>query len=97
MDAALASGATWNAAFSGGSTQTIAHEESVAKNTKITVPFDGLDTAGTLAVQASWASPITTAVTNITITPHAGGSFKAQGTIRAIVDCEMSVTLGDIP
>ena len=97
VDAALASGATWNAAFSGGSTQTIAHEESVAKNTKITVPFDGLDTAGTLAVQASWASPITTAVTNITITPHAGGSFKAQGTIRAIVDCEMSVTLGDIP
>ncbi len=96
VDTALTGGETWNAAYSGGAAATIAHEEPVAKQTKVNVPWDGLDTAGTLSLQAAWASPITiTGVTNITITPHAGGSFTAAGVIHAWVTYEVFDTLAD--
>ncbi len=96
VDTALTGGETWNAAYSGGAAATIAHEEPVAKQTKVNVPWDGLDTAGTLSLQAAWASPVTiTGVTNITITPHAGGSFTAAGVIHAWVTYEIFDTLAD--
>ena len=88
VDSALAATETWNAAYSGGNIRTIGHEEAVARNTKINVTFDALDTAGTLGVQAAWASPVCTAATHITILKHSSpgvDSFTAQGTIRAIV------------
>ncbi len=100
VDAALAAGETWNAAYAGGSTQTVAHEEPVTLNTKINVPFDGLDTAGTLTAQAVWASPVTTATTTITIQRHSNPGvdvFTAQGTIRAIVYYEGMVAMGNAP
>jgi hypothetical protein len=100
VDAPLAAGETWNAAYSGGNAQTIGHEEAVAQNTKVNVPFDGLDTAGTLGAQAAWASPITTATTNIDITKHSSpgvDSFTAQGTITAIVYYETYDTMASTP
>jgi len=97
VDAALAAGETWDAAYSGGNTQTIAHEEAVTKDTKIYVPFDGLNTGGTLAAQAAWASPVTTNTTNIAITKHGGGAFTAQGNIRAWVYYENFDTLANSP
>ncbi len=97
VDTALTGGETWNAAYSGGATATIAHEEPVAQNTKVNIPWDGLDTAGTLSLQAAWASPVTiTGVTNITITPHAGGSFTALGVIHAWVTYEVFDTLANV-
>jgi hypothetical protein len=88
VDAALAAGETWNAAYSGGSPQTIIHEGAVAANTKYNSAYESLITAGTLAAQAAWAANVATAATNITIQRHSNpgvDSFTAQGTIRAIV------------
>jgi hypothetical protein len=88
VESALAAGETWNAQYVGGNVATIAHEEAVAINTKIYVPWGGLDTGGTLAAQAAWAVDLTTATTNITIQKHSNpgvDAFTAQGEIRAIV------------
>jgi hypothetical protein len=97
VDTALTAGETWSAAYSGGNTQTIAANEAVAKSTKVDVPFDGLDTAGTLAAKAAWAAPITTNTTNIAITKYGGGSFTAAGNIRAIVHYEIMNPMADAP
>jgi lysophospholipase L1-like esterase len=88
VDTALAAGETWNAAYSGGATQTIIHEGAVAKNTKYNSAYESLTTAGTLAAQAAWAANVATAATNITLQRHSDpgvDSFTAEGTIRAIV------------
>lgn len=99
VDSALATGETWNAAYVTGNAQTIAHEEAVAANTKIDVPFDGLNTGGTLAAQAAWAAPICTAATNIVIQKHSSpgvDAFTAQGTIRAIVYYETKTVMASL-
>lgn len=72
VDAALATGELWDAAYSGGSTEAIATAQAVAQNTKVN----------------SFVTDITDNTTNIAITKNGGGSFTAQGTIRAIVYTE---------
>lgn len=69
VDAALAGGELWDAAYSGGSTDAICSGQAVAQNTKVN----------------SLTSATVTAETDIAITKNGGGSFTAQGTIRAIV------------
>jgi hypothetical protein len=86
VDTALAGGDTWNAAFSGGSTTTIATAQAVTKNTKVNVLYN-----------TNGATDITTNTTNIAITKNGGGSFTAQGVIRALVYYESLTTLGDAP
>lgn len=73
VDSALATGELWDAAYSGGSTETIATAQAVAANTKVN----------------SFVTDITDNTTNIAITKNGGGSFTAQGTIRAIVYAEV--------
>lgn len=91
VDVALTAGETWNAYYNdGGDIQEIAHEEAVAVNTKINVPFNCLDTAGTLALvaHANIIVPVTDAVTDIIIRRHSNpgvDAFTQGGTIRAIV------------
>lgn len=85
VDAALATGETWDAAYSGGCTTAIAAAQAVAKNTKVKVLYD-----------ENAASAITTDTTNIAITKNGGGSFTAQGTVRALVYYELLTTLGDL-
>jgi hypothetical protein len=70
----LAGGETWDAAYKTGSTQAITSGAAVAKNTKVSTLFD-----------ANGATAITSDVTKITIAPNGGGSFTAQGAIRAVV------------
>jgi hypothetical protein len=79
-DAITGSGAsTWTATFSGGSTTVIRTSGAFAKNTKYNV----------------FLTPeVTTALTNITITPDAG-TFTA-GRIRAIVQYEQLLTLPSV-
>ncbi len=72
VDTALSN--TWDAAYNTGSTQTIGSNSAAAKNTKLNKMFD---------CQA--ATPITSGVTDITITRNGGGSFTAGGVVRAIV------------
>jgi hypothetical protein len=69
VDSALTGGELWDAAFSGGSTVSIATSQAVAKNTRVNL----------------MASIITTNTTNVTITKSGGGSFSALGNISAIV------------
>lgn len=69
VDTALATGNTWDAAYSGGSTTSLATGQAVAKNTKL---------------QKLHVSEIASDITNIAITRNGGGDFSAQGTIRAI-------------
>lgn len=86
VDTALAGGELWDAAYSGGSTTAIATACAVAKNTKVNVLYN-----------TNGATDITTNTTNVTITKNGGGSFTAQGTIRALVYYESLTTLGDAP
>lgn len=72
VDSALATGETWDAAYSGGSTEAICTAQAVAANTKVN----------------SFTTDITDNTTNIAITKNGGGNFTAQGTIRAIVYVE---------
>jgi hypothetical protein len=86
VDSALATGETWDAAWSGGSTTSIATARAVAKNTKVTLMYD-----------EHAATPITSNTTNIAITKNGGGNFTAQGTIRAIAYYEVMNAMGDAP
>jgi len=81
VDAALAAGELWDAAFSGGSTDAIASGQAVAKSTKVN----------------SLASATVTSETDIAITKNGGGNFTAQGTIRAIVYYETLENMADAP
>ena len=88
VDSALATGETWNAAFAGGISQNIALIEPVAKDTKVYVPFNSIDTSGTLAAiaHASLISDVViSSVATIALTKTGGGAFTAQGSITAIV------------
>lgn len=74
VDSALATGETWDAAWNDGSDiQAIVSGAAVAKSTKVNKFFD-----------VNAATNITDATTNIVITKNGGGSFTAQGTIRAV-------------
>lgn len=86
VDTALAGGELWDAAFSGGSTTAIATACAVAKNTKVNLLYN-----------ANAATDITSGSTNIAITKNGGGSFTAQGTIRALVYYESLTALGNAP
>lgn len=86
VDSALASGELWDAAYGGGSSSTIATAQAVAKNTKVNTLYN-----------ANAASDITTNTLYVNITKNGGGSFTAQGTIRALVYYESLTTLGNAP
>jgi len=74
VDSALAGGDTWDAEWNdGGTIQSIATNQAVAKNTKVNKFFD-----------PNANSPLTGAVTNIVLTKNGGGVFTAQGQISAI-------------
>jgi hypothetical protein len=79
VDAALTDGETWDAAYSGGSTESICTGQAVAKSTKVN----------------SLASAVVTSETDIAITKNGGGSFTAAGTIRAIVYYETFDNMAD--
>jgi hypothetical protein len=82
VDTALTAGETWSAAYSGGSTTTIAAVgTAVAKDTK---------------VNKLHVDEITTNTTDITITRDAG-SFTAGGVIRAIVYYETVEAMANAP
>jgi len=80
VDAALATGELWDAAYSGGSTTSLASASAVAQNTK---------------VNRMHAAEISTDTVNIAITKSGGGSFTAQGTIRAIAYYETFDAMAD--
>jgi hypothetical protein len=80
VDSALAAGELWDAAYSGGSTAAICSAQAVAANTKVN----------------SFTTDVTTDTTNIAITKNGGGSFTAQGTIRAIVYTEEFETMSSV-
>jgi hypothetical protein len=83
VDSALAGGETWDAALNDGSDiEVITTNSAVAQNTKVNKFSNALFT--------------TTAESDIVITPNAGGSFTAQGTIRAVVYYESLVAMGDL-
>lgn len=84
VDAALAAGETWDAAYSGGASQSIASGQAVAQNTKVNKFFD-----------ENAATAITSGETDIDITKNGGGSFTAQGTIRAIVYYQAFTAMAD--
>ena len=85
VDTALATGETWDAEWNdGASLQAIVSAAAVAKNTKVNKFHD--DDANT---------PLTDAETDIVITKNGGGSFTAQGTIRAIAYYEAFTAMGD--
>lgn len=84
VDSALATGELWDAAYSGGSTTGITTGQAVAKNTKVNALFN-----------TNLATDITVSTTNIDITKNGGGSFTAQGSIRALVYYEALTTLGN--
>ena len=86
VDAALATGETWDAAWSGGSTTAIATAQAVAKSTKVSLMYN-----------TNGATDITSNTTNIAITKNGGGSFTAQGTIRAIAYYEVMNAMADAP
>jgi hypothetical protein len=58
----------------------------VAKNTKVNALYN-----------TNGATDIASSTTNVTITKNGGGSFTAQGTIRALVYYEALTALGDAP
>ena len=88
VDAALATGETWDAAWSGGSSTSIAAAQAVAKNTKVSQFYIN---------NINGATDITSNTTNIAITKNGGGSFTAQGTIRAIAYYEVMNAMADAP
>lgn len=67
-----AGAASYSAAYSTGSTQAISSGTNFVKNTKVTTPFD-----------ANAATAITSAATDITLTPNAG--TLDTGTVTAVV------------
>lgn len=82
VDTALTAGETWGAAYSGGSTTTIAAAgTAVAKSTK---------------VSKMHVDEVTTTTTNITVTRDAG-SFTAGGVIRGIVYYDDFAVMADAP
>jgi hypothetical protein len=84
VDSALAAGDLWDAAYSGGSLTGITTGQAVAKNTKVNALYN-----------TNLATDITVSTTNIAITKNGGGSFTAQGSIRALVYYEALTTLGN--
>ena len=85
VDTALAGGETWDAEWNDGSSmQAICSAAAVAQNTKVNKFHN--DNANT---------PITDAETDIVVTKNGGGSFTAQGTIRAIAYYQEFITLDD--
>ena len=84
VDTALAAGELWDAAYAGGATQAIATAQAVAQNTKVNTFFN-----------VNAATDITSDVTTIAITKNGGGSFTAQGTIRAIVYYQAFTAMAD--
>jgi hypothetical protein len=86
VDSALAAGDTWDAAYGGGSSASIASGAAVAKNTKVNTLFD-----------ANASSDITTNTLFVNITKNGGGTLTAQGTIRALVYYESLTALGNAP
>jgi hypothetical protein len=84
VDEALSN--TWNAAYSGGSTQTIATAQSLAKNTKVVKMYD------TFA-----ASDIAASTTSVTITRNGGGSFTATGSMTALIMYEQMQLITSAP
>lgn len=86
VDTALAGGDLWDAAYSGGATQSIATAQAVAKDTKVNAMFN-----------TNAATDITSSATDVTITKNGGGSFTAQGAIRALVYYESLTALGNAP
>lgn len=85
VDAALAAGETWIAAYSGGASQNIVTDAAVAQNTKVNKVFD-----------ENAATAIVSGETDIAITKTGGGVFTAQGTLRAIVYYEEFTTLSNV-
>lgn len=85
VDTALAGGETWDAEWNdGASLQAICTNQAVAQNTKVDKLHD--DNANT---------PLTDAETDIVISPNGGGSFTAQGNIRAIAYYQAFDAMGD--
>lgn len=85
VDVALAAGETWDAEWNDGSSmQSICTAAAVAQNTKVNKFHD--DNANT---------PVTDAETDIVVTKNGGGSFTAQGTIRAIAYYQTWEAMGD--
>jgi hypothetical protein len=81
VDTALATGDLWDAAYVGGSTTSLCSSQAVAKNTKC---------------NKMHAAEIATDATNVAITKNGGGSFTAQGVIRAICYYESFEAMGDL-
>jgi len=81
VDVALAGGELWDAAYETGSTTALVSGAAVAQNTK---------------VDKMHVDEITSASTDIAITKNGGGSFTAQGTIRAIVFYEELTAMADV-
>jgi hypothetical protein len=77
----LAVGDLWDAAFSGGSSYSLASNIAVAKNTK----------------HNQLVTPIIAAdVTNVVITKHGGGTFTAQGSIDCLCFYDELVSMTDV-
>jgi hypothetical protein len=74
---------TWAAAYTGGASQTIASSKALTQNTKQTTPFD-----------VNAATDITSAETDVRITPDAG-TFTG-GAVRAVVIYEVYADLADV-
>ena len=74
VDSALATGETWNAAYATGATQSITTNAAVALSTRKSVFFN-----------PTAVTPITSGLTDVAITKNGGGSFTAQGNIKALV------------
>lgn len=77
-------GATYAAAYSGGSTQAIGTGIAAAKNTKTNALYD-----------TNADSPVASAPVNITITPDAGAF--ATGTVRAVVHYREIASMLSVP
>ena len=85
VDSALATGETWDAEWNDGSSmQAICTNQAVAQNTKVNKFHD-----------ANANTPLTDATTKIQISKNGGGSFTAQGTIRAIAYYYAFTAMGD--
>lgn len=84
VDTALAGGDTWDAAYSGGSTQSIASNQAVTKNTKVNAFYDENAASANISSEA-----------DVVISKNGGGHFTAQGTIRAIVYYNAFTAMGD--
>lgn len=79
-----AGAANWSAAYTGGSTQAVATAAAFAKNTKVNTFYD-----------ANAASAITTAETDIAVSPDAAD--LTAGVVRAIVYVFEAITMTDNP